>query len=184
MSDDLEGDAPLDDDTTEEDDGTDRASVEAALQQFFAAGFQPGALLSHAWLQEAFGMPDRTTANSFEAFQRWQYAYMTRFAEFQKVLLLTHKIALANVFSKGYRIVLPSEQSSWAVHEAGRELRKALSKGVSRASHVNLDALSAAERKGQSDDLNRIRSLREVIRRDEASAKAKARRAGMVGDVQ
>lgn len=167
-----------------EDDHAERAACAAALRRFFAEGFQPGALLTRAWLQDALGVPDPKTMNSLEAFQRWQFTYMTRLSEFQKVLLLTHRIALANVFGKGYRFVLPNEQSGWAVHEAGRELRKALSKGVARASHINVDALTPAERASQSADLNRIRALRELLRKDEAAAKARARRAGLVGDVQ
>jgi hypothetical protein len=182
MSDDYEDDVL--DGVPDDDDHAERAACEGALRRFFAEGFQPGALLTRQWLQDALGVPDPKLMNSLEAYQRWQFAYMTRLAGFQKALLLTHNIALANVFGKGYRIVLPGEQSSWALHEAGRELRKALSKGVSRATHVNVDALTLDERKSQSDDLNRLRALREVLRRDEAAAKARARRAGLVGDVQ
>jgi hypothetical protein len=182
MSDDYEDDAALDD--APDDDSAERSACEEALRRFFAEGFQPGALLSHAWLQDALGVPEPTMANSVEAFRKWQFTFMTRLVSFQKALLLTHKTALANVFGRGYRIVLPNEQSSWAVNESTREMRRALSKGVSRTTHVNLDALSPAERQAQSADLNRIRSLREVLRKDEAAAKARARRAGMVGDVQ
>lgn len=168
-------------DPAEEADASGHAAVEAALQQFFAAAFQPGATLTHEWLQAALGMPERNSANSFEAFQKWQYAYMARFAEFQKTLLLSHNIALANVFGKGYKIVLPNEQTAWALHEAGRELRKAFSKGMARATHLNIDALTPAERASSSADLNWLRALRELVRKDEAAARARAARAGMVG---
>lgn len=172
------------DPVSEENGSAARAACEEALRRFFAEGFQPGALISHLWLQNALGMPDQAAANSFEAYQRWQYTYMTRMVEFQKTLLLDHNIAMANVFGRGYRVILPSEQSAWALHESTRDMRKALSKGVARASHVNLDALTTEERKAQADDLNRIRALRTVLRKDEAAAKARARLAGMVGDTQ
>ena len=183
MSDDYEDDAAPDD-VPNDDDHAERAACEEALRRFFTEGFQPGALLTHAWLQDALGVPEPKMANSIEAFRKWQFTFMARLTAFQKVLLVTHNIALANVFGRGYRIVLSGEQSNWALHEFTREMRRALSKGVARATHVNLDALTVDERQAQSADLIRIRALREVLRKDEAAAKARARRAGMVGDVQ
>ena len=158
----------------------DSAAVETALRKFFAANYPPGTMLTHDWLHDALGMPERDLANSFEAYQKWQFIYMSRREAFQKTLLLSHNIALASVYSKGYRIVLPGEQSTWAAAEAANELRRALSKGIARASHVNMHALTQDERRTQHNDLERLKALREVTRRDETQRRAQAKREGMI----
>src|SRR4029077_11947834 len=102
-------------------------------------------MLDHAWLHDALVLHDRGLSNNFEAYQKWQFIYMSRREAFQKTWLISHNIALASVYSKGYRIVLPGEQSTWAAAEAANELRRALSKGIARASHVNTHALTPVE---------------------------------------
>ena len=83
-----------------------RAAVEAAV-----AGFKHGDLIPDAWLFEQFDLEPPTATTLAKDADRTRLKFLAMFERFAWTMLTGHSKALERVRGKGYRIVLPNEQT-------------------------------------------------------------------------
>lgn len=132
-----------------------------AVQDFLAAGFNPGDVVPHAWLAEHFGMPLLTDASTLSVaeFQERQFTWLANIEALKSELLEVHQIFLVSVFGQGWRWVPPHEQTSTAVKRFEHEAKRAYRKAGNRLMHVRLAELTDEGRRENVDAVGRLSLL-------------------------
>jgi len=139
------------------DTGSDTVwSLDEAVEQFLAADFVDGDLVSHDYWLHLLEINDAVMRNN-------QFVLLERMDAMKTVLLEVHNIALQNVRGRGYRLVPPAEQSRFAAEEASRYIEKGLRKGKRLLDHTRVDALEVEDRKRHTDTQIRMAALGGVI---------------------
>lgn len=79
-----------------------------AVQDFVNSSFKPGDVVTHAWLEMAFGMDavDADAQLSAAAFQQRQFEWLRNVDALKQELLTRYQILLVSVPGVGYRWVL------------------------------------------------------------------------------
>lgn len=122
-----------------------------ALAAFEKEGHSYGTRLDHEWFYLAMDIKDPKECSGYDAFSKAQFAYMAQLKAFEVELLHEKKMALRSVRGVGYEVVLPGDQTTWAMDKAENDIRQALRKASQRVFHVNLSALTADQRRENSD---------------------------------
>ena len=136
-----------------------------AVEKFVAAEFKPGEAIPHAWFFTAFGIVEPRMCGSFNDSRQAQFQYLTNMEALKTTLLEEHQIALRNVRGVGYAVVPPGEQTEWAMDEARCGIGKALRAAIARASFVQMDALTEAQRKENLDARAKLSFFRKETRK-------------------
>lgn len=119
----------------------------------------PGAVFEFAELYDLFMLKQPQPDTPMREADRAKLLFLGQFAGFEEALLTEHQVALANIRGVGYRIVPPSEQTSWAENQGIGDVRKAVKKLSNRLTNVSFDALTSHERRANADALARLGML-------------------------
>ena len=133
-----------------------------AVEDFLSEHVADGEILTHAWLEQRFGMKplgndDVLTPSEY---QDRQFTWLRNLDAFRDELLESHRIFLASVPGRGYRVVPAQEQTAVAQEKFEREARKAYRRAANTLRHVRVDQLSEPERKENSDAIAKLAMLR------------------------
>lgn len=82
--------------------------LQNAIDQFDKGAFKDGDMLSHDWIRWALQIPAASTVSDVTEIQ---FMVLQRFDAFRDYMLVTRKVALQSVWSKGYWIV-PTRRAS------------------------------------------------------------------------
>lgn len=134
------------------------------LKRFREAGFAAGDTIEHAWFFEAFGLQMPAPETPCKEAEKTRLQFLSAFETMRQVLLEEHQVALANVRSRGYRVVPPSEQTKWAENEGILDVKHAMRKMASRLTNVDMTAISAESRKDNADALARLSMLSGMVK--------------------
>lgn len=146
----------------ENDTGETPTWLERAVAIFDRDNRGDGDLLSSDWIRYALDVP---VPRDVESAQQNQWLLLARMDAFRNYLLIERKIALQNVWSKGYRIVPPHEQAEIAAREAMGLVRRGLSKGNKLMTHVRDDLLTDEERRRHTDAHVRLSGITDMLNR-------------------
>lgn len=135
--------------------------VARAVEQYAKDQFQDGDIISHDWLAWALDLPK---PQSVQDFRRCQFVALSRIDDFRDRLLVTHKVALRNVRSEGYRVVPANEQAKYAIDVAAAHIEKGLSKGRKILKYTRMSQLSGNEKRAHNDTAAKMDSLRRMNR--------------------
>lgn len=135
--------------------------------QDFLGEFTYGDLVSHAWLEERFGMltiddSQRLTAN---AFRERQFAWLGAIEAFKHSLLTEHQVMLESVRGQGYRWAHPAQQTAIATRELEREAGKVFRQAGSRLKHMRFGELTDEQRRENVDAQAKMSALRGTVRK-------------------
>lgn len=135
-----------------------------AANKFLALNAQPGFVITHAWLYDAFNivMPRETT--TLKEATKAELAYLTQVERFKESLLQEHNIALKTVYGMGYEVLHPRDQTPWAQDEGDREIKKGLRKLAARLVHVDHARLNDREKRENADALARAAGMRAMFK--------------------
>lgn len=138
-----------------------------AVKDFMAAEVAPGYVLPHEWLEAHFGMEplQESAAYTAETFRRRQFEWLRNFEAFRSELLEEHQICLISEHGQGYRVVPPGEQTNVALRKFEQEIKRSFRVAALRTRHVQLDALTAEERKENIDGIAKLSMLRGMQRK-------------------
>lgn len=138
-----------------------------AVVDFLAAGFQPGSVITHAWLAEHFGMPlldDAATLTAAQYRER-QFEWLASMELFKADLLERHQIFLRSVFGEGYRWVPPGEQTTATLKEFEADARRAYKKAGARLVNVRYEELTDDQRQENVNAIAKVSMLENMHRR-------------------
>ncbi len=135
-----------------------------AVRQVAGRKLEPGTILTEDELYALFQM-QKPELYSYQQGQSLKLKFFSAFKKFEEELLVEHHIALKNVVGVGYQVVPPNQQGRWGYSETLREIRQAFKKGKARVLSVNLDALSAEERKTHADYVAKMSVIHGMIAR-------------------
>jgi hypothetical protein len=137
-----------------------------AIRDFLAAGFKEGDVITHAWLEEHFGMKELDEDKPMKPadFQERQFEWLRNMEAFRSELLQVHQIFLSSVHGEGYRIVPPREQTALAQEKFERDAGKAYRKAAVTLKNVRLCELTDDERKSNTDAIAKLAMLRGMHR--------------------
>lgn len=137
-----------------------------AVEDFLAAGFQPGDVIPHAWLAEHFGMPmlDDAAAITLTEYRERQFTWLQHVEAVKSELLDKHQVFLKSVFGEGYRWVLPSQQTGVAVVQFEQEAKRAYKKAGRRLTNIKMAELTDAQRQENLDAIGRLSMLQGMHR--------------------
>ena len=131
-------------------------SVEHAVQTYLDGGFHDGDLLSHDWIMFLLDVTDRDI-------QADRFILLDRMDAFRQELLRTHRIALANVRGKGYRIVPPDEQAEFAARTMSDHITRGMQKASDLLQYTRREALDVTAARRHTDTEVRVAALRGLI---------------------
>lgn len=133
-----------------------------AVKDFLDSGYKPGDVVTHAWLENAFGMdPVGSDAQlSAAAFQQRQFEWLRNVEAFKTELLERHQVLLVSVHGAGYRWVPPGEQTEVAQDRFEKDAARTYRKTALALKHVRLDELTDSERQANTDAIARLAMLR------------------------
>jgi hypothetical protein len=137
-----------------------------AVKDFLSAGFREGDLVTHAWLEDHFGMAKLIEDQPMLPAD-WgarQFEWLRNIEAFRTELLEEHQIFLSSVFGQGYRLVPPREQTAIAQDKFEREAKRSYRKAATTLKHVQVEKLTEVERRENLDAIARIAMLRGMHR--------------------
>jgi hypothetical protein len=133
-----------------------------AIRDFLAAGFEPGDVVPHDWLEAHFGMEavDSEQAMTLAEFQGRQFVWLKNMDAFRTELLEKHQVFLSNVHAEGYRIVPPVEQTALAQDKFETEAKRAYRRAAVTLRNVKLCELTDEQRRENTDAIAKLSMLR------------------------
>ncbi len=125
--------------------------------------FSYGDIVPHEWFYSAFNISKPNDGMSFKDSKKSQFDFMANFKRLESYLLEEKQMALRNIRNKGWEVILPEEQTEWALDSGVSEMKKALRKMYSRQINVNYTLLSSEQKKENTDSLAKTSMLRGMI---------------------
>lgn len=138
-----------------------------AVKDFIAAEVAPGYVLPHEWIEAHFDMEPLQDGTEYTAaqFRQRQFEWLRNFEAFRSELLEEHQICLISEYGQGYRVVPPGEQTNVALRKFEQEIKRSFRVAALRTKHVQLDALTAEERKENVDGIAKLSALAGMSRK-------------------
>ncbi|HCF3570061.1 TPA: hypothetical protein ACKR4O_004845 [Pseudomonas aeruginosa] len=135
--------------------------------QDFIAEFKYGDMVSHAWLEEHFGMPTvaETEQMTAEQFRERQFEWLANVEAFKAELLKEHQACLQSVRGQGYRWVPPHEQTDVAVTEFQRGAKKIFTAAGSKLRNLRVFELTDEQRRANMDAVAKFSALQGMAQR-------------------
>lgn len=130
--------------------------------ELLANGATYGSLVTTDWLREAFGIKEAATVAQY---QRNELVMLRQTQALSESLLENHRMMLVPVRGVGYTIVPPEKQTAVAMDRRTKEIKQALMKMAREISFVNVEKLTDAQRKENSDAQAKIGALRGLVRK-------------------
>lgn len=137
-----------------------------AVIDFFAAGFKPGDVISHDWLEEHFGLDpiEDGQALTIQAHRERQFKWLQAMEAFKTELLERYRVCLVSVFGEGYRVVPPGQQTELATEKFEAEAKRAYRKAAMRLKYVKVEELTEAQRRENVDAIARLSMIQGMQR--------------------
>lgn len=134
-----------------------------ALTLLIEAGLpEPGELVTHEWLQAAFGIsPPDTIAEFKEA----SLLFLTNCDRLRDALLEQHSCMLRAVVGKGYEVVDPADQTRRAMRDRMTKVANQLARCMREVQYVRCDLLNDAQRAENSDAQSKLATLAQFHRK-------------------
>ncbi len=118
-----------------------------AVKLFEQADFEIGDIITNAWLENAFNLPDITK----ETIEEYYSAKINNTQTFIDQLLVQKKIYLANVKGKGYKIIHPKKQTGMVLRSFANSLKTRTTKAMDQLEHIDKRRLNHNQKKENSD---------------------------------
>ncbi|WP_456254882.1 hypothetical protein ACP3PM_20690 [Pseudomonas iridis] len=134
----------------------------------FLKEFKYGDLVGHDWLEARFGMPSvgESKLLTQEQFKARQFEWLASVEAFKEELLKEHQVCLQSVRGRGYRWVPPHEQTSVAMDELGRNVRKVFRGAGQKLRHLRITELTDEQRKTSLDAVAKLSALQGMARKE------------------
>ena len=130
--------------------------IRYTIQYFFENGYTYGSVISNDWFFVNFGLVE--PKNIAEADQR-RMLFAHYMGAFRAKMLAEHNMAIRTKPGVGQEVVLPAEQTRWAMEDAQNTIAQALVKARDRLTYIETKGLSSEERRENADALNRLSFL-------------------------
>lgn len=127
----------------------------------FLAEFKYGDMVTHAWMEQRFGMPSlgQTQRLTPEQFRERQFEWLANVEAFKAALLKDHQVCLQSVRGEGYRWVPPHEQTSVALKEFEHNARKVFRTTGGKLRNVRHLELTDEQRRSNMDAIAKVSAL-------------------------
>jgi hypothetical protein len=119
-----------------------------AIQCFEEAGFSYGDIIPREWFLSRFGIQE---PQSIAEADENKMIYAKYLGAFRAKVLSMHKMALRTKEGLGQEIVMPGDQTEWALQEAKGQITKELERAKDRLSNVKYSELSDSEIRENTD---------------------------------
>lgn len=136
--------------------------LENAVEQWDKARYKDGDLVSHDWMKFALLIPSPSQDLSATDVQ---FMVLTRVEALKQYLLNERKIAMESIRGRGYRVVPPEEQASFAVDEGLRFIRKGLGRANSILTNTRVEQLTNEEAARHTDMQIKMAGLAQMLGR-------------------
>jgi hypothetical protein len=137
--------------------------LKEAIKSLEKEGRTYGDTLSLEWLYKEFGIDMPRPGTPYHEAEKAMFKFLSVFKQFEKEMLENKQMALANIRTKGYRIVPPNEQTKWSEEDGIKTIKKALKLMYIRQTNVAFDLLTSEERKDNADSLARLSMLKVMV---------------------
>lgn len=127
-----------------------------AAAELFSGRYTYGDEIAHEELQQALRLPKPTGLMKPEEYERWRLDLLSQVDALADWLLEEKNMCLQSVQGRGYRIVLPAEQTEFAMKQGRKKIRSELRKMGRRLSFVDHASLTQDERRANADALARL----------------------------
>lgn len=131
-----------------------RAAVEAAV-----AGFKHGDLIPDAWLFEQFDLEPPTATTLAKDADRTRLQFLAMFERFAWTMLTEHSMAVERVRGKGYRIMLPNEQTDTFMGSFVDDMDRAFRRTKVGLQYVDRTQLTSEQCKRNDEAQARVRTI-------------------------
>lgn len=121
-----------------------------------------GSLLSHEWLDRKLELVAPTSGGRQE-FRRFELRRLEMIARLREELLEQHRMLLDSVPTKGYRVVLPSEQTKVVKTKLREELGRNFRKAYCGYAFCATENLTPAEREENVTEMCRLGQMKSAI---------------------
>lgn len=122
-----------------------------------------GDTIPHEVLTKAFGMQPLPPTVRPSAMEAWKLRRMREISGLEDYLLTERQMCLRSVQRIGYEIVMPNQQTEFALQRGQRDLRNAVREMSRRMHHVAHDQLTDEESKVNTDALGRLAYLKSAM---------------------
>lgn len=139
--------------------------LEHAVAKFDHDAFKDGDVITKVWLEEALLMPPIRKLSEVD---KITLMFLSRFDAFRGYLLTERKIALDNVYRKGWRLVPPEEQAQLAVQTAARLIKKGVDQAGMLLDHARLTQMDQTARQRHIDTRVKMSGLRGIMLKQRA----------------
>lgn len=131
-----------------------------AVSEFLEA-YKYGDMVTHAWMEQRFGMPsiDDTQRLTAEQFRDRQFEWLANVEAFKAALLKDHQVCLQSVRGEGYRWVPPHEQTGVAVKEFESSARKLFRNAGNKLRNLRHLELTDDQRRSNMDAIAKVSAL-------------------------
>lgn len=130
--------------------------VKHTIQRFFEAGYTYGSVIFTEWFSQSFGLKEPQSIAEADQIKMIYAQYM---GALRARMLAEHNMALRTKSGYGQEVVLPDEQTRWAMADAQSAITLVLSKTRDRLTYINHNELSDTGRRENMDALNRLSFL-------------------------
>ena len=142
-----------------------------AVDDFLALKPEPGMIVSSEWIDEKLGI-DKSKATDWRSANSVNLLRLSRFEEFRNELLVEHRIYIENVRGKGYIVVRPGDQTDRVTVRLLDEIRCASKRARAGLVNIDLEKLTDAEVKQNTDMRAKLAAIGSGIRRVIRGAKS------------
>ena len=140
----------------------DQPSWAAAAASIVIDGFGYGDEIPHSYLYAALGLEMPEPDTKFKDFNKTSMLYMEAIFKIKEYLLVEKRMALKSIKGRGFVIVAPKDQTSFALEEVEKAMKRALSQGAKRVAYTNTDMLSTEERVANANAKAKIAGLARI----------------------
>lgn len=136
-------------------------SWKEAHRRLLEDGATYGSIITHQQLAELFGLRQPVTA---EEQKRFQMSFTANMVSLRDHLLVHNQMALRTVYGKScYEVVLPENQTDFAVKEGMGSIRKAMKTMALTLSHTPTHLLTSEQQRRNADALAKTAMLAGMV---------------------
>jgi hypothetical protein len=125
-----------------------------AQAEFVKAGFSYGSIIKTEWFYEKFDLPMHP--ETVAQYNETTMLYARYLGKLRELLLVNHKMALRTKPGIGQEVIIPAEQTGWAMQEFRTLISKEIDRARDRIAHVNGDKLTDEERRENRDAVSNL----------------------------
>lgn len=120
--------------------------------------FTYGDIINKSWLMNEFAI-DMPELGSQSDFNNANFEFLQNMEGFKTYLLEYHKMFLQNVRGVGYKIMLPSHQSDYAIVRLRNNVSTEIKKAMDTLTHINESMLTQEDIRKRDENQGKIAAL-------------------------